>query len=165
MNGDALAHWGPATPGTNKHSTEEARETNMCQPRNEITIMNGDEGVPKTPCDGQTPIWRHCLHTAASGAVWGSKIHRMTCHEDPGGEKRYSSTLSLTSELDTGGWSTPRPCHNSSAKDTRHQGWTGMVGKISPNPTGIRSPKRPARSESLYRLSHPGPRRCIEQIR
>ena len=31
------------------------------------------------------------------------------------------------------------------------QGW-----KISP-PTGIRSPDRPARSESLYRLSYPGP--------
>jgi hypothetical protein len=25
-------------------------------------------------------------------------------------------------------------------------------------PTGIRSPDRPARSESLYRLSYPGPR-------
>jgi hypothetical protein len=29
-------------------------------------------------------------------------------------------------------------------------------GKLSP--TGIRSPDRPARSESLYRLSYPGPR-------
>ena len=28
--------------------------------------------------------------------------------------------------------------------------------KFSP-PTGIRSPDRPARSESLYRLSYPGP--------
>ena len=32
-----------------------------------------------------------------------------------------------------------------------------QVRKISP-PTGIRSPNRPARSESLYRLSHPGHR-------
>ena len=31
------------------------------------------------------------------------------------------------------------------------QGWSGWV------PTGIRSPYRPARSESLYRLSYPGP--------
>ena len=29
--------------------------------------------------------------------------------------------------------------------------------KISPPPTGIRSPDRPGRSESLYRLSCPGP--------
>ena len=36
------------------------------------------------------------------------------------------------------------------------QGRFGQVRKISP-PTGIRSPDRPARSESLYRLSYPGP--------
>ena len=36
------------------------------------------------------------------------------------------------------------------------QGRPGRVRKISP-PTGIRSPDRPARSESLYRLSYPGP--------
>jgi hypothetical protein len=32
-----------------------------------------------------------------------------TGHEGPEGEWRYSSTLSLTSALDGGGWSTPRP--------------------------------------------------------
>ena len=32
---------------------------------------------------------------------------------------------------------------------------SGLVRKISP-PTGIRSPGRPARSKSLYRLSYPG---------
>ena len=36
------------------------------------------------------------------------------------------------------------------------QGWSGRVWKISP-PTEIRSPNRPARSKSLYRLSYPGP--------
>ena len=35
------------------------------------------------------------------------------------------------------------------------QGRSGRVRKISP-PTGIRSPDRPARSESLYRLSYSG---------
>ena len=30
-------------------------------------------------------------------------------------------------------------------------------------PTGIRSPDRPARSESLYRLSYPGPF-CLKQL-
>ena len=37
-----------------------------------------------------------------------------------------------------------------------HQGLSGRVRKISP-PTGIRSPDRPGRSETLYRLSYPGP--------
>jgi hypothetical protein len=32
--------------------------------------------------------------------------------------------------------------------------WTGAENFA---PTGIRSPDRPARSESLYRLSYPGP--------
>ena len=36
------------------------------------------------------------------------------------------------------------------------QGRSGRLRKISP-PTGIRSPGRPARSESPYRLSYPGP--------
>jgi len=37
------------------------------------------------------------------------------------------------------------------------QGRTGQVWKIlPPPPTGIRSPDRPDRSESLYRLSSPG---------
>jgi len=36
------------------------------------------------------------------------------------------------------------------------QGRCWRVGKISP-PTRIRSPDRPARSKSLYRLSYPGP--------
>ena len=40
------------------------------------------------------------------------------------------------------------------------QGQSGRVWKISP-PTGIRSPDRPACSESLYRLSYPGPRYII----
>ena len=35
------------------------------------------------------------------------------------------------------------------------QGRSGQVRKISPH-TGIRSPDRPARSQSLYRLSYPG---------
>ena len=36
------------------------------------------------------------------------------------------------------------------------QGRPGQVRKIR-TPTGIRSPDRPAHSESLYRLSYPGP--------
>ena len=36
----------------------------------------------------------------------------------------------------------------------RPQGWSGQVQKIS-QPTGIRSPDRPARSQSLYRIRYP----------
>ena len=39
------------------------------------------------------------------------------------------------------------------------QGRSGRGRKIS-HQTGIRSPDRPARSESLYRLSYRGPRIC-----
>ena len=66
--------------------------------------------------------------------------------------------------LDRGGWSAPRPGRFIPGK-TRYplyrrlggpQGRSGWVRKNSP-PTGIRSLDRPARSESLYRLSYPGP--------
>ena len=36
------------------------------------------------------------------------KVHPVTGHEDPEMELRYSSTLSLISELCWGEWSTPR---------------------------------------------------------
>ena len=73
----------------------------------------------------------------------------------------YSSTLPSTSALDGGGWSTPRPGRFTPGKDpvpiVQEAGWTqgrsGRVRRISPL-TGIRSPDRPARSESLYRLSY-----------
>jgi len=37
------------------------------------------------------------------------KGHPITGHEGPEVEKRYNSTLSITSALDGGGWSMPRP--------------------------------------------------------
>ena len=37
------------------------------------------------------------------------KVHTRTGHEGPDGKEMYSSTLSLTSALDAGGRSTPRP--------------------------------------------------------
>ena len=77
----------------------------------------------------------------------------------------YSSALSLTLALDVCGWSTPRPGRFTPRRETRYTfigGWVGpragldRCGKPHP-PTGIRSPDRPARSQSLYRLSSPGP--------
>jgi len=57
--------------------------------------------------------------------------------------QRYSSTLSLTSALDVGGWSTPRPDRSTPGKETLYpfyrrvlgsQGRSGRVRKISPLP-------------------------------
>ena len=71
----------------------------------------------------------------------------------------YSSALPSTSALD-GGEQRHAPAALPPGK-TRYplyrilggpQGRSGRVRKISP-PTGIRSPDRPARSESLYRLT------------
>jgi hypothetical protein len=60
-----------------------------------------------------------------------------------------------------GGWSTLRPGRFNPAKDSvaivQEAEWApGPVWTGAENlaPTGIRSPDRPARSESLYRLSH-----------
>jgi hypothetical protein len=62
-----------------------------------------------------------------------------------------------------GGWSTPRPGRITSGKDpvpiVQEPGWAPeSVWKGAENlaTTWIRSLDSPARSESLYRLSHPG---------
>ena len=71
------------------------------------------------------------------------KIHPRTVHEDPEQEQTYSVTLSLTSALDGGGWSTPRPGRFTPGKETRyplyrrlgrHQGRSEWMRKISPPP-------------------------------
>ena len=77
----------------------------------------------------------------------------------------YSSTLPSTSTLHVGGWSAPRPGRFTPGKDpvpiVQEAGWApGPVWTGAENlvpPTGIRSLDRPARSESLYRLSYRGP--------
>jgi hypothetical protein len=80
------------------------------------------------------------------------------------GEWRYSSTFSLTSVLDGVGWSTPRPGRFTPGKEIpvpnlQEAGWDpGLLWTGAENVahTGIRSSDRPARSESLYRVSCPG---------
>jgi hypothetical protein len=70
----------------------------------------------------------------------------------------------LTSALEEGGWSAPRPGRFTPRKDpvpiVQEAGWApGPVWRGAKNltSTGIRSPDRPARSQSLYRLSCLGP--------
>ena len=76
----------------------------------------------------------------------------------------YSSTRPSTSALDGGGWSTLRPGRFTHGKEPvpvlQEAGWApGPVWTAAENlvPTRIRSQDRPARSESLYRLSYSGP--------
>jgi hypothetical protein len=68
----------------------------------------------------------------------------------------------MATTLEGGEWSASRPNHTLPPGKTRYplyrrlggpQSRSGKVRKISP-PTGIRSPDRPARSQSLYRLSY-----------
>ena len=76
----------------------------------------------------------------------------------------YSSTLTSTSALDGGGWSAPRPGRFTPGKNpvsiVQETGWTpGPVWTDAENLSysETRSQDRPVRSESLYRLSYPGP--------
>jgi hypothetical protein len=92
-------------------------------------------------------------------------VHPTTCLEGIKGEYRYSPTLSLTSALDGCGWSSTHSGRFIPGKETSFpsyrslggvQGRSGLVRKTS-HRTGIRSPDRPARSESLYLLRYPNP--------
>ena len=91
-----------------------------------------------------------------------SKVHTRTGHEGPEGAYRYTSTLSLTSVLGGGGWSTSLAGRFNPGKDpvpiVQEAGWApGQVWTGAGNLVfaGIPSPDRPVRSESLYRLSYP----------
>ena len=75
----------------------------------------------------------------------------------------YSSTLPSTSSLDGGEWSTPLLGRFTPGKDpvpiVQEAGWASApVRKGAENitHTGIRSPDRLGRSESLYQLRYPG---------
>ena len=75
----------------------------------------------------------------------------------------------MTSALRWGWWSAPRPGRFTPGKDpvpiVQEAGWAlGPVRKGAENlaRTVIRSPDRPARSESLYRLRYPGPFMTVE---
>jgi hypothetical protein len=92
-----------------------------------------------------------------------SKFHLRTGHEDPEGEYRYNITLSLTSAVDVGGWSTLRPGRFNPGKDSvpivKEAGWSPepvWTGAEKLAPTRIRSPDRLGCSKSLYGLRYPG---------
>ena len=84
-------------------------------------------------------------------------------HEGTAEEQTFNSTLSLTSTLEGVGGQRHAPASLPRVRDpvlpiVQEAGWaTGPVWTGAENlaSTGIRSPERPARSESLYRLSYP----------
>ena len=93
------------------------------------------------------------------------KVHPITGHEGTEEDYMYNSTLSLTSVLDGVGGQRHTPAALPPGK-TRYplyrrlggpQGRSGQVWKMS-SPIGNWSPDRPARSDSLYRLSYTGAR-------
>ena len=106
----------------------------------------------------------HLGFEPGAGLVCKGKVLPITGHEGPEGEYRYSPTLSWPGRLGGGRWLAPRPGRFTPGKDpvpiVQEAGWApGPVWTGTENlaSTGIRSPDRPARSESLYRLSYPGP--------
>jgi len=87
------------------------------------------------------------------------KVHPITGHEGPEREYRYSSTLSLTPTLDGVADQHHAPAALTPGKRPGTYctgGWVvstaGLEGCGIGRTTGIRSPDRPAHSESLYRL-------------
>ena len=115
-------------------------------------------------------VWECRRHAVLPGRGNGTerKVHPRRGHEGP---EKYSSTLSLTSEPEGGGWSTPRSGRFTPGKDPvpseQKTGWApGQVCTGAENlaPTEIRSLDRPARSESLYRLRYPGPMLYLKSV-
>jgi hypothetical protein len=114
-----------------------------------LTTINGKEWFKKIPA------FFVCLAMDKLGKESKCKVHPTTSHKGPEGEYRYSYTLSLTSALEEGGSSTPRPDRFTPGKDTqsplcrRLGGLPGPVWTVVENlsPTGIRFPDHPAHSE------------------
>ena len=71
-------------------------------------------------------------------AVAWSTYRLVKVEEGPEGKKRYSSTLSLTSALDAGEWSTPRPGRFTPLEKTRYPLYRRLVAENLAT-TGIRS--------------------------
>jgi hypothetical protein len=129
--------------------------------------QNHSESLRSVYC-AVTGCWLLCVLSELP--VRGADMHSKGKGHPRTGHKvhRYSSTLPLTSALDGGWWSTPQPGRFTPGKEpvpiVQEVGWAvGQVGTDAENlaPTGIRSPDRPARSESLYRLSCLGPRAAM----
>jgi hypothetical protein len=103
---------------------------------------------------------RHIIHIIMKNKEKG-KFLPTTCNEGTEGEQRYSSTLSLTSALDEGGWSMQCPCHFILGKRPgTHFTWGTVVLGVSLDssenlaPTRVQTPNCLACSDSLYWLHY-----------
>ena len=92
------------------------------------------------------------------------KVHPRTGNEGPEEEQRYSSTIPVTATLDWGVvMAMPRslyPRERDAVPIVQEDGWA--PGPVRPSVqnlalTEIRSPDRPTRNQSLYRLHYRGP--------
>ena len=85
-------------------------------------------------------------------------------HKGPEGDYRYSCTLSLTSALDGGGWTSPRPGPFTPGSDpvpiVQQGGWAPRpVWTAAQNlaPSSFRTPDLQTHNESLYHRRHSEP--------
>ena len=88
--------------------------------------------------------WIHCSPSKQPGAITvKGRVDPSTGHEGTEWKQSYRSTLSSTSVLYWGGWSTPCPGHFTSWKETQYPpyrrlggpwGQSGQLQKISPPP-------------------------------
>ena len=97
--------------------------------------FTGASSVLKQVLTKSLPSSKLLLHTYC--------VHTLLGHTGPEGEYKCSYTLSLTSALDEGGWSTSRPGLFTPGKETRYQlymrmsesqGCYGLVRQISSLP-------------------------------
>ena len=127
-----------------------------------VTHIKGEtqaEGVEQVSVRRPTPQTAQPLGSAQS---YLGRFHPFTGHESPQGEQRYSSTLFQTSALDAGEGSASRPGSTLPPRKTRYPLYRRLGGLRAgldrcgkSRPTGIRSPDRPARRQSLYLLRYP----------
>jgi hypothetical protein len=108
----------------------------------------------------------NCVQTQILSAKQRNKV-KVTSYYRPWRPLRESRGIALSfpvklGTVDGGGWSTPRPGRLYHGKDPvpiiQDAGWVSepvWIGAENFASTAIRSPDLPARSESLYRLSHP----------
>jgi hypothetical protein len=93
-----------------------------------------------------------------------NKFHPSNGYKFPDGKYRYTFTLFLTSALDGGEWSTPRPGRFNPGKvpvpivqEVERASGKVWMGAEYLAFTGIRFPNFPAPIEPLYRLIYPRP--------
>ena len=116
-----------------------------------------------------TLLWRYVVsHTGPINKFTTAEVHARIVHENPEWDKRFSCNLSLTSALEGGGLSMPRPGCFTPQKDpipiVQEAGWDpGPVWTVVESRAyiAIRCPDRPARSESLSRRTRQGKVRVL----